>query len=1503
MNIPISTITKLQFNILTPEKMLEMSVCEVYRTVSDTTNFDNTIFDPRLGASNYGEICPTCGNSSKECTGHFGHINLAVPIILPQYYLTLVRVLECVCFKCSNLILDEDLYEKVSQLPKKSRAKFIALKKKSKSKLQVCSRCNAFQPNFYKSDTRCQSITYYYKESTDPHKKALEKQKTKVKPAFGEDAESKYHILSNDIIYDILKRISPADAFLCGIESPHLMMMLVMPVPPMTMRPAIRLDDGRTSDDDLTHILNSIVYSNRNLQEAIKSNKNTIEDYIRLQNHVTSYIDNNAVKLPARTKSGRPLVSIRQRVSGKDGIFRSYLMGKRVDYSGRSVITPDPSLSIDQVGVPVDIAKIISYPEIVNRYNEKRLIDMLKNDPSVWPAVKYVQYKDTKIKLSAKSEKVRKRPLSYGDIVYRHLVDDDMILFNRQPSLHKMSMMAHRARITRRKTLTMNQNVTSPYNADFDGDEFNMHVPQSIATVTELFLLALSSTQMLSTQKHGPVIGYVQDSILGLYFMTKLNDPVLGNLIPYDKTMNLVGRIKRRFSPMPKPSDRDKNDRPLWDIKKILSMAIPPINYNSRKLKKGTKTGELRGIKIVNGQIGEGFLRKDELSAENGSIFHIIFLDYGPIVTRDAMDNLSFMANEWFRMNGFSANIHDLDLTPEMDDSISNELDTCDGNLVSLINEYSCEQPREKVNKVVNEYLLVELNDTRDKVVDTIMNSDTSDKPIFRMIDAGSKGKDDNMGQMMGLLGQQILDNTWIKGGFYKRTLPHVTKNSLDPYAHGYVRRSFKTGLSSNEYFYHAAAGRDGTISKSIKTAETGYIQRKLIKVFEGLTVQYDGTIRNESGHIIQQVYGSDGFDGAYHEHQDVTPFTYDQDEFCEQFRVVDGDNIDAYLTEKAVNELHKLSLPNIVTAFNNEYSRMYELYLVARSIIFGNILEKVNILAPIKLDRLIKNIKYRYRQSEDNVLTDLTPLYVIEKVKALSDKIIVTHINDGGEETLTPLLFKSLLHLHLSTKNIIINNRLTKLQFDYLLHEIYQKFLTVMITPGENIGIITAQSLGEPTTQMALDTFHNIGAKSEANLSKGVPRLKEILSLIKNIMTPSMLIKLQDTVFESEFYRFEGKDAYNAVCLSHIKQIQSMIKSTVLKSYVDNYDIIYLQYNKEIVTLIKDFEELEALIEDLDIVDGIPPTISDNNFLIRLQLNRMPTSTKANMINALKSTGKTEEVYFSRSDDMAVYIFFPHIASTASEFFNPIEELKTLYDKSISTLKFRGVDGVDIEDNNTVLDISRQNKMIVTESGKYVFPKDPDYKNYDRHYHYEFSLRTLGSNLLEVSMLPYVDAKNTVTNNIWEIYKIYGIEVARSCLINELYSVFSLSMPEIAPRHIELLADVMTYRGILVSVDRFGQNKSEANVISHATFEETFIRISDACLYNETDPMVGPSANIMYGQNPPMGTTSNEILMTIDPNLLPSDEESIQYRLGESPQQQTKCDMKHLNFDHTTFL
>lgn len=455
-------VKKVVFAILSPERIKEKSVCEIYKNITSTNNQEGTLKDPRLGPIERGLICPTCQSSFMDCVGHFGHIVLAKPVYHVQYYPTIIKLLRCFCNRCSSILVNKFNPDIRAELTSKTGRNRMAYAESSIGKTPTCPNCGAAQPKYDKEKEGILRIKAYY-----PVK----------------DKNIKTGIPMNpEIVHTIFKNISDEDVNLIGLDHklsrPEWMIWTIMPVPPPAMRPSVKTPNGISSDDDLTHKLNDCIKYNHQLRlkiaESSDVTRNFIDDYWQLlQYHVATYIDNEISNLPkAQQRSGRPLKTLRQRVKTKEGRVRGNLMGKRVDGSARSVITADPSLSMDQLGVPRRVAMNLTYPELVTQFNIAKMTQLVRNGPAVYPGAKHIKRKGENMK-SLKNFKNREDlQLRPGDIVYRHILDNDWVLFNRQPSLHKMSMMGLRAKILDDNTFRMNVNICAPFAADFDGADF-----------------------------------------------------------------------------------------------------------------------------------------------------------------------------------------------------------------------------------------------------------------------------------------------------------------------------------------------------------------------------------------------------------------------------------------------------------------------------------------------------------------------------------------------------------------------------------------------------------------------------------------------------------------------------------------------------------------------------------------------------------------------------------------------------------------------------------------------------------------------------------------------------------------------------------------------------------------------------------------------------------------------------------------------------------------------
>jgi len=468
----------IQFGLLSPEEIEQRSVAEI--TKSETYNGNepvyNGLFDPRMGVIEHNKVCVTCHQKHTFCPGHFGHINLAKPVFYVQFFDIVKKLLNCVCFRCSKLRIDPNSPEIKAMFSKRiSRQKRWDLVYKAASKVKRCGQiatkqklsgcvtdgCGAKQPTITREGML---------------KLAMEWREVSQDENGNKETSVKKVVLSAEEVLQILRRISDRDAEILGLDPrfsrPEWMICTVLPVPPPAVRPSVRTDTGQRQEDDLTHKLLGIVKVNRQIQQKLEKGGDKQDQSLDmwttlLQYEVATMIDNTHPSIPtAQQKTGRPIRSLTERLKSKEGRIRGNLMGKRVDYSARSVITPDPNLSIDELGVPVKIAMNMTFPEIVTRFNIDEMYKLVRNGPDVYPGAKHIKKATTGVTKRLKNMDRASIVLEEGDVVERHIRNGDYVLFNRQPSLHKLSMQSFRVRVMPYQTFRLNVSVTPAFNAD-----------------------------------------------------------------------------------------------------------------------------------------------------------------------------------------------------------------------------------------------------------------------------------------------------------------------------------------------------------------------------------------------------------------------------------------------------------------------------------------------------------------------------------------------------------------------------------------------------------------------------------------------------------------------------------------------------------------------------------------------------------------------------------------------------------------------------------------------------------------------------------------------------------------------------------------------------------------------------------------------------------------------------------------------------------------------------
>ena len=995
-------IDEVYFGIISPRDIRRFSVAEI-RT-ADTYDEDGApitsgLMDGRLGTLEPRQRCKTCGNTAIRCPGHFGHIELAVPIIHIAFTKIIHNLLQATCRNCGRILLPES---RITEIRDKIK--------------HVHDLMGIVPSDFYKKVLR------EARKKECPHCGAPQYKIEFAKPtSFFEILEEGAQRLTQSMVRERLERIPDDDLELVGFNPesarPEWMVLQVLPVPPVYVRPSITLESGIRSEDDLTHKLVDIIRINQRLKENMEAGAPTliIQDLSELlQYHATTYFNNEASGIPpARHRSGRALKTLSQRLKGKEGRFRSNLSGKRVDFSARTVISPDPNLDISEVGVPLDVAIRLSMPEKVTAWNLDELRRLVINGPENYPGALYVVRPDGKrvrLEFVVDREKVAEA-LEPGFIVERHLKDGDTTIFNRQPSLHRMSIMAHYVRVLPHKTFRLHLCVCPPYNADFDGDEMNLHMPQSEEAQTEARLLMQVQDQILSPRFGGPIIGAIRDFITAAYLLTRKS-----TRLTKEEVCRLLVAANYE-GPLPEPEI--KEPKPLWTGKQIFSLFLPKdLNY---ALRATTCHGCPRClceecpydayVVIKDGILKCGVIDRRSIGAEQSeSLLHRIIKDYGAYAGRQFLNRICQLLKLFVTMQGFTFSFDELELSKVARKKIDKTIEKFENRISDLIvafrNGTLPRLPGQSLSESFEIYVMNELAKARDKagqVADEDFDIDNSGVIMTR---TGARGSSLNIGQMAACVGQQSVRGKRIMRGYVNRALSHFKAGDPSPKARGFVYSSYQRGLDPIEFFFHAMGGREGLVDTAVRTQQSGYMQRRLINALEHLRIEYDGTVRNSIGEIVQLKYGEDGVDPAKSDHG------------------------------KAVN-----------------------------------------------VSRLIEQIKIMMEKGEP-----APKGYIRERLAEVEDQ-------------LTPLLMKEL-------KSELTKAKLSREGVDRAISLTLENYKRALVEPGEAVGIVAAQSMGEPGTQMTLRTFHYAGVR-EQNVTLGLPRLIEIVDARRMPSTPIMTIYL----------------------------------------------------------------------------------------------------------------------------------------------------------------------------------------------------------------------------------------------------------------------------------------------------------------------------------------------------------------------------------------------------------
>lgn len=1428
-----SRIIGLQFSLLSPDEIRKGSVANI---VSRDTYVNNKpviggLFDPRMGVLEPGLICPTDGHNYMKTPGYFGHIELARPVFYIQYLNTILKILRCVCIKCSKLLISKNKHKHIlEKMDARHRWLYVfpIASKISRCGDDTCDGCGCKQPKKIMKEGLATIIAEWANVDNIADDEGNVKDKLTMR-------------LTPEIVLKIFRRISDEDVSFMGFSPtfsrPDWMVCQVLAVPPPSIRPSVKHDAQQRSEDDISHIIVNIIKANNTLSDKLKQNATSkvIDDWTTvLQYYCATMIDNRIPGVASvAQRSGRALKSIKERLVGKTGRVRGNLMGKRVDFSARSVITPDPNISIGQLGVPKKVAMNITYPVTVNKRNKQFLTTLILNGPDKYPGAKILE-RASGDSISLRYTDRESIELMDGDVVHRHLMDGDAVLFNRQPTLHRMSMMSHFVKVLHTgSTFRLNVAVTKPYNADFDGDEMNLHGPQDDESSAELRLLAAVRRQIISPASNKSIIGIFQDSLLGSFRLTRPD-------IKFDSrtAMNLLMSVKNVNPKLLKNPNKEISSFEL------LSQIIPPM---SAHFKNGQNSDDKNNIiDITSGKYSKGQLDKSALGSGKGLIQNI-FNDFGYQAASDFIDNLQNIVTDYMKLSSYSVGISDLISNSITNKRIADSIVAKKKIVNDLINDThigTFENNTGKTNEMefesrVNAQLTAALNEAG-KIG---RNSLSKDNRFVIMVGSGSKGSNLNIAQMISCLGQQNVDGKRIPYGFENRTLPHYKKFDDSPEARGFVESSFIQGLTPEELFFHAMGGRVGLIDTAVKTSQTGYIQRRLIKSLEDLKMCYDGTVRNNKNKIIQFSYGDDNIDPTKVENQKMPLPEMTIEDIYSHFQIPNDESSDDVSTvnyTKAALKRMKSQKQELIT----ETQGIIDYMLEARENLVKHVFnysDNTTIHIPVNFRRIITNIAEQLKYQK-NSMVNITPL---ETYNLLKDNFATLETLGFGSPS---KLFEIAYYYYLSPKQLLSIHRFNRKGLEVLCAKINSVYKNALCNPGEMVGLVAAQSIGEPTTQMTLNTFHFAGVASKSNVTRGVPRIEEILSLSENPKQPSTTIYLKEE---------ESADNVRAQEIKYTLEYTSLRDITTSVSICFDPDDLQTLINED-KPLMEEYSQFSSLINECAGVSDFNEEEDDtkSKWIIRFELDREAMLDKN--INM-------DDVHFaiqhSHKDE---------ISCIYSDFNADKLVLRVRLDKSLINSKKKSLDQSDeiyklknlqlnLLDNIILRGIKKIPKVLLRKSVNQLKMVDGNYEKEDI-----WVLDTVGTNFHDILTLKNIMADKTYSNDIQEVYRTLGIEAARQCVFKELEEAFE-DASYINYHHLSILCDRICATKKMVSVFRHGINNDDIGPIAKASFEETPEMFLRAARHAELDLMTGVSANVMCGQEGYFGTGFFQVMLDIN--------------------------------------
>lgn len=1371
------------------------------------------IYDAHMGTTDHMWLCETCGNNKTKCPGHFGSIELKYPVKSPLYRDYILKWLKIICFKCGSILSDRTI--------KAPKARLLTEYVKISRSISKCPTCE--EPHPLVNKDKFEQATFYAE--------------------YSEGGISRKDELYNHEIRDILNRITDDTVNFLGKplrSHPKKFILETIRVAPNTIRPDIRhIRGNRSNNDDITSLTKNIVEINELLPDEIptkeKIDKDLREMYFNLDMSYYELVkgssgSNNQVRM--MTNTNKSPTSIANRIPKKVGRIRKNLMGKRVRHMMRSVITGDAMIKVNELGLPISIAKSIQIPETMRPYNRDRLNTYYMNRNKVYPGCSGIIKKGSKrlYKIDYLDEKYQ---LQDGDIIMRDMITGDVLGFNRQPSLSFSSMSSHSVVVLKEgETLRMNVSACNLYNADFDGDEMNGLCALNIQSRNELKKLAAVGNWMVSYKNSAPMMGAFQDSLIGMAEFTR-SDVFLDKYHAMCMFAS-IDTYKREIN-------FTKNK---YQSREIVGMFLPKINYPRKKAKIFMSqyspyikyNPQDTHVQINRGKLIQGVLDKNTVGqGVMGSILHIINNEYGAEEALKTIYHMQQLTTSFFYRYGFTIGINDINISEDAAQQV--QIKTANmimksRHITQKLNSRKLVAP---IGMSLLEYYEMEqmnaLEPGDDFVEPILADINFSSNKLAKLVFTGSKGSITNVININGSLGTMQINGKRMARQFgWGRTSPYFLRYDMEPKSLGYISNSFREGISSDLFPFCAAEARHGLINNALSTSITGDQNRLSIKNLESILV--DNLYKSIKGqNLIQPLYAESGLDPRKTE---VVKFL--------TMLISDKDML-KYKTNMAQLD-KKYRNKTVETALEQEFQQLLDDRAEYRDIHFkiesnsqSNTLFGNTHQSPVNVFRIVEDVIYNFTDESSHLKRVLDPIDAIKKVSDLCLVLPYVYYNSIQEKnkasipryinTATTLL-RILIRSYLCTSKLIekgINNDL----LDNIIAKIRITYKKALIGYGCAVGILAAQCVSEPMTQYVLDSKHRTGGGGGSK-TNAIDRIKEILGAksTEKMKNPSMTLI---TLPQYEQTKIKVQEIAN-----HIEMMDLMRFVSTTRIFFEEYGKPVHSKFKHEVKMIKDFEKYNIGMD-------IPTDMT--KWCIRYDINKeemILNSMKLETIITILRI-KYPAVFFvytpENVDNIVIRCYVRNsVAKGRSAKINEDFIINMMMEMRRTVI--RGIRGIK---STNVINIV---KSYVKDDGAIAT-------------RITYGISTTGTNLEDVMDNTFLDRHNTHTDSIIEFADMFGIDAARQKIIHELRK----TMSSVSKEHCTVYADEMTYSGQVTSIQRTGLQKREMNNVSlRLSFQSPIQVIENAATDGLIDKISGISGPLILGTSPNIGTTYNKIIV-----------------------------------------